>query len=92
MHRMWKQSPKQSVYDLRLHRKKNPLLKTTWSYRGPPPSPPANWIRHRSLVRYTVAAYEMIEWSCGPVWRRVVVITGLVSCKRMILSSPQREP
>jgi len=44
MQRMWKQSPKQSVglHDIRLHTKKAPLPKITWTYRGaaaPPPPP-----------------------------------------------------
>ena len=36
MQRMWKQSPKQSVglHDIRLHTKKAPLPKITWTYRG----------------------------------------------------------
>ena len=36
MQRMWRQSPKQSVtlHDIRLHTKKAPLPKITWTYGG----------------------------------------------------------
>ena len=74
MQRMWKQSPKQSVYKLRLHTQKSPATKNYMELLGAAAPSASPWIRHwlhvGSALRSTLESISQFDAGFGTVERR----------------------